>query len=133
MEIFTAQGICKEASLAYRLHTNYPCPFCHTNFINQEEVTEHMEICSGTDQEPEVLKLICPFCQKTFETFDKLEKPIGIHIMRKKKVSQSVSTMSTTRKSKLVTRTSLHEQTLNFQCIGQFDLFASNPFKQMTK
>ena len=23
--------------------SDYPCPFCHTNFINQEEVIEHME------------------------------------------------------------------------------------------
>ena len=82
MEILPTQGICNEASLASRLHTNYPCPFCHTNFINQEEVTEHMEICSGTDPEPEVLMLICPYCQKTFETFDKIEKSIEIHIMR---------------------------------------------------
>ena len=29
-----------------------------------------MEICSGTDPEPEVLKLIRPYCQKTFETYD---------------------------------------------------------------
>ena len=41
-----------------------------------------MEICSGTDPKPEVLKLICPYCQKTIETYDKIEKPIGIHIMR---------------------------------------------------
>ena len=45
------QGIYKEASLATGLHTNYPCPFCHTDFINQEEVIEHMEICSVTDPE----------------------------------------------------------------------------------
>ena len=49
MEILPTQGICKEASLVTRLHTNYPFPFCHNNFINQEEVIEHMEICSGTD------------------------------------------------------------------------------------
>ena len=61
--------------------SDYPCPFCHTNFINQEEVFEYMEICSGTDPEPEVLKLICPKCQQTFETSDKIEKHIGIHIM----------------------------------------------------
>ena len=41
-----------------------------------------MEICSGTDPEPEVLKLSCPYCQQTFETYDKIEKHIGIHIMR---------------------------------------------------
>ena len=51
MEILPTQGICKEASLATRLHTNYPCPFCHTNFINQKEVIEHMEICAVTDPE----------------------------------------------------------------------------------
>ena len=45
MEIHPTQGICKEASLATGLHTNYPCPFCHTDFINQEEFIEHMEIC----------------------------------------------------------------------------------------
>ena len=82
MEILPTQGICKEASLATRLHTNYPCPFCHTDFINQEDVIEHIEICLGTDQEHEVLKLICPYCQQTFETYDKIEKHIGIHIMR---------------------------------------------------
>ena len=70
MEILPTPGIYKEASLATKLHTNYPCPFCHTNFINQEEVIEHMEICSWTDPEPEVLKLICSYCQKTFETYD---------------------------------------------------------------
>ena len=41
-----------------------------------------MEICSGTDPEPVVLKLIGPYGQKTFETYDKIKKPIGIHIMR---------------------------------------------------
>ena len=51
MEILQTQGICMEASLASRLHTNYPCPFCHTDFINQEDVIEHMEICSVTDPE----------------------------------------------------------------------------------
>ena len=45
--------------------SDYPCPFCHTDFINQEEVFEHMEICSGTDPEPEVLNLIYAYCQKT--------------------------------------------------------------------
>ena len=80
MEILPTQGICKEASLATRLYINYPCPFRHTNFINQEEVIEHMEICSWTDPEPEALKLICPYCQKTFEMYDKIEKPIGIDI-----------------------------------------------------
>ena len=82
MEIIPTQGICKEASLATRLHTNYPCPFCHTDFINQEEVIEHMEICSGTDPKPKVLKLIGPYCQPTFETYDKIEKHIWIHFMR---------------------------------------------------
>ena len=72
MDILPIQGICKEASLATRLHTNYPCQFCHNNFINQEEVIEHMEICSGTDPDPEVLKLIWPYGQKTFETYDKI-------------------------------------------------------------
>ena len=41
-----------------------------------------MEICSGTDAEPEVLNLSCPYCQQTFETYEKIEKRIGIHIMR---------------------------------------------------
>ena len=82
MEILPALGICKEASLATRIHTNYPCPFCHTDFINQDEVIEHMEICLGTETEPEVLKVIRPYCLKTFETFDKIEKPIKIHIIR---------------------------------------------------
>jgi hypothetical protein len=51
MEIFPTQGICKESSLATGLHTNYPCPFCHTDLINQEDVIEHMKICSVTDPE----------------------------------------------------------------------------------
>ena len=38
MEILATQGICKKASLATRLHTNYPCPFCHNNSFNQEKV-----------------------------------------------------------------------------------------------
>ena len=62
--------------------SDYSCPFCHPNFINQEEVIEYMEICSGTDPEPEVLKQICPYCQQTFETDDKIEKHITIYIMR---------------------------------------------------
>ena len=82
MEILPTQGICKEASVATRLYTNYPCPVCHTNFINQEEVIEPLDICSGTEPEPEMMKLICPYCQQTFETNDKIEKHIGIHIMR---------------------------------------------------
>ena len=82
MEILPAQGICKEAFVATRLHINYPCPFCHTNFINQEEVIEHMDICSGTDQKRDVMKLIGPYCQQTFETNDKIKKHIGIHIVR---------------------------------------------------
>ena len=48
----------------------------------QEEVIERVEISSGTDTEPKVLKLICPYCQQTFETYDKIEKHIEIHIMR---------------------------------------------------
>jgi hypothetical protein len=44
MEILPTKGICKEASLATGLHTYYPCPFCHNDFINQEEVIEHMKI-----------------------------------------------------------------------------------------
>ena len=38
IEIIQTKSICKEVSLANRLHTNYPCPFCQTNFINKEEV-----------------------------------------------------------------------------------------------
>ena len=36
--------------------SDYPCQFCHNDFNNQEEVIEHMEICSGTNTEPEVWK-----------------------------------------------------------------------------
>ena len=32
--------------------SDYPCPFCHTDFIGQEQVIEHVEICSGTHTEP---------------------------------------------------------------------------------
>ena len=62
--------------------SDYPCLVFHTNFINQEEVIEHMEICSGTDPEREVLKLTCPYCQQTFETHDKIGKHIQIYILR---------------------------------------------------
>ena len=62
--------------------TRTACPFCYTDFINQEEVIEHMEICLGTDPEHEVLKLICLYCQKTFEKYHKILKHIGIHIIR---------------------------------------------------
>ena len=58
--------------------SDYPCPFCHT----RRRLLSTWKICSGTDPEPEVLKLICPYCQQTFETYDKIEKHIGIHIMR---------------------------------------------------
>ena len=47
----------------------------------QEEVIERVEISSGRDTEPKVLKLICPYCQQTFGTYDKIEKHIGNHIM----------------------------------------------------
>jgi hypothetical protein len=57
MEILPAQGICKEASLATGLHTNYHCPFCHIDFINQEKVIEHMKICSVTDPETNLSSL----------------------------------------------------------------------------
>ena len=77
MEIFPTQGICKESSLATGLHTNYPSPFCHTDFMNQEDVIEHMEICSITD-----LKVTCPYCQQTIKTYDKIEKHNGIDNMR---------------------------------------------------
>ena len=40
-----------------------------------------MQICSGTDSEPEGLKRICPFCQQTFDIYDKIENHIAIHIM----------------------------------------------------
>ena len=56
--------------------------FCHTNFINQEEVVEHMKICSGANSETEVRKQICHNCQQAFETCEKIEKHFGIHIMR---------------------------------------------------
>ena len=42
-----------EGSL-FRIHTNHPCSFYHTDFINQNEVIEHMETGSGTDPKPEV-------------------------------------------------------------------------------
>ena len=60
----------------FRIHTNYPCPFCHTNFINQEEVIKHMKFFSGTDLKPEMLKLTCPYCQPTFETYEHIDKHI---------------------------------------------------------
>ena len=41
-----------------------------------------MGICSGTDPDPDVLKLIRPSCQQNFETADGIEMHIGIHIMR---------------------------------------------------
>ena len=82
METLPTQGIYNKVDpLATRLHTNYSCPFCHTDFINQEKGMEHMEICSGTDPELNVLKPICPYCQQTFEIYDKLENYIGIQIM----------------------------------------------------
>ena len=59
--------------------SDYPCPFCHNDFINQEEVIEPMESCLGTDTEPEVLKPICPYCHQIFETTDEIEDHIGIH------------------------------------------------------
>ena len=58
-------------------NSDYPCPFCHYDFTNQEEVIDHMEICSETDQE--MMKPICPYCQQTFETTDEMEQHIGIH------------------------------------------------------
>ena len=82
MESLPTQGISKESSLATRLQTICSCPFRHTEIINQEEVIEHMEICSGTDQEPEVQKLICPYCQQTFNIYDKIDNHIRIHIKR---------------------------------------------------
>ena len=78
MKTLPIQGICKEAPLATRALTNYSCPFCHTDFINQEEVIDHMEIFSGTDTEHEVLKLNCPYGQQTFDIYDKIENYIGI-------------------------------------------------------
>ena len=51
MEIIPTQGICKEAYLATGLQTNYRCPFYHTNFINQMEVIERMNISSVTSPE----------------------------------------------------------------------------------
>ena len=40
-----------------------------------------MEICPGTDPELDVLKLICPYCQQTFDIYDNIENYIGIQIM----------------------------------------------------
>ena len=40
-----------------------------------------MEICSRTDPELEVLKPICPYCQQTFDIYDKIKNDIGIQIM----------------------------------------------------
>ena len=82
MEILPTQGICQEAPLAIRLHTNYSCPFCHTHFINREKVIEQIEICSGTYPEPEMMKLNGLNCQQAFEIYDKIENHIGFHIMR---------------------------------------------------
>ena len=45
-------------------------------------VIEHMEICSGTDLEPEVQMLIGPYCQQIFDIHEKIQKHIGIHITR---------------------------------------------------
>ena len=41
-----------------------------------------MEICPGTNPEPNVLNFIHPYCEQTFETYDKIKSHIGIHIMR---------------------------------------------------
>ena len=81
-EILPTQGISKETSLATRLQTICSCLLCHTEIINQEEVIEHMEICSGTDPGPEVQKLVCPYCQQTFNIYDKIKNHIRIHITR---------------------------------------------------
>ena len=78
METLPTQGIYKEAPLATRLHTNYSCPFCHTDLIKQEKVMEHMEICLGTDPELDVLK---PYCQQALDIYDKIKIYIGIQIM----------------------------------------------------
>ena len=37
---------CKKVPLGTRLHNNYSCTFCHTDFINQEDVIRHMKIYS---------------------------------------------------------------------------------------
>ena len=42
---------------------------------------EHMEICSGTDPEVDVLKPICLYCQQTFDIYDKIDNYIGIQIV----------------------------------------------------
>ena len=64
---------------------------CKPDFINQEEFIQHMEICSGTDPEPDVLKLICPYCYQTFETYDRNKNHIGTHIMRQIRNLQNLS------------------------------------------
>ena len=91
--------------------SDYPCPFCHPDFINQqEEVIEHMEVWSGTDPEPEVLKMIWPYCKQTFETYDKIEKPITIHIMRQ---IRNLHNQSQDQKELIVPMNISYEHTLN--------------------
>ena len=73
----------EEESDSDRLDSNpersdYPCPICHTDFVNKKEVIEHMEICSGTYPEPKRLNLICTYCKQTFATNDKIEMPIAM-------------------------------------------------------
>ena len=65
-----------DSSVSTSERSHYSCQFCHTNFINQGYVIEHMEICLGTDPEPEVLKLTCPYYQQTFETHNKTQNHI---------------------------------------------------------
>ena len=59
--------------------SEYPRPFCHNNFINYKENIESIEMCLGTDKEPDVLKSIHSYCPKIFEATDEIEEHIGIH------------------------------------------------------
>ena len=55
------------------------CIICLNNFNHQEVFTGHMNISSWTDFELPGQRLICPYCQQTFETNDKVEEHICIH------------------------------------------------------
>jgi hypothetical protein len=75
METLPTQGIYKEAPLAIRLHTNYSCPFCHTDFINQEKVIEQTQTQNLTCWNLSVLTV-----SKSL-IYDKIDNYIAIQIM----------------------------------------------------
>ena len=68
-----------ESSESGSSDSDYPCPFCDSDFFSQKEVIEHMKICSETDPESDRNKPICLYCKETFETTDEIEEHIGIH------------------------------------------------------